>query len=241
VQELTSGGTPMANLLTGLGLDETFTRTDASGASTFLTDALGSTLELADGSGTLKTHYTFEPFGATTTSGAMSTTAAQYTGRENDGTGLYSYRARYYHPQLQRFVSEDPIGFAAGTVNLDVYAGGNPLRYTDPSGLASVGVGIGGLVGVGLGVTGGVTVTIVSNGDIGIQITGGVEAIAGGSASVTVGPQVSNAQSLAIWRGRLHRSADLLEKPLSRESMCSQVEVKAALPWWAERCKSVPG
>ena len=231
----------MANLLTGLGLDETFTRTDASGASTFLTDALGSTLELADGSGTLKTHYTFEPFGATTTSGAMSTTAAQYTGRENDGTGLYSYRARYYHPQLQRFVSEDPIGFAAGTVNLDVYAGGNPLRYTDPSGLASVGVGIGGLVGVGLGVTGGVTVTIVSNGDIGIQITGGVEAIAGGSASVTVGPQVSNAQSLAIWRGRLHRSADLLEKPLSRESMCSQVEVKAALPWWAERCKSVPG
>jgi hypothetical protein len=32
-------------------------------------------------------HYTFEPFGATVVSGAMSTNVAQFTGRENDGTG----------------------------------------------------------------------------------------------------------------------------------------------------------
>jgi hypothetical protein len=41
VQELTSGGTPTANLLTGLGIDETLTRTDAGGTSTLLVDALG--------------------------------------------------------------------------------------------------------------------------------------------------------------------------------------------------------
>ncbi|MCI0417646.1 MAG: RHS repeat-associated core domain-containing protein, partial [Acidobacteria bacterium] len=35
--------------------------------------------------------------------------SAQFTGRENDGTGLYYYRARYYHPTLQRFISEDPL------------------------------------------------------------------------------------------------------------------------------------
>jgi RHS repeat-associated protein len=29
--------------------------------------------------------------------------------RENDGTGLYYYRARYYSPELQRFISQDPI------------------------------------------------------------------------------------------------------------------------------------
>ena len=48
VQELTSGGTPTANLLTGLGIDETFRRTDTAGARDLLTDALGGTLELAD-------------------------------------------------------------------------------------------------------------------------------------------------------------------------------------------------
>ena len=36
----------------------------------------------------------------------------QYTGRENDATGLYYYRARYYSPTLRRFISEDPLGLA---------------------------------------------------------------------------------------------------------------------------------
>ena len=80
-----------ANLLTGLRVDETFMRTDAVGTSTFVNDALDSTLELADTSGTLQTHYTYEPFGATTVSGAASTNAVQITGRENDATGLYAY------------------------------------------------------------------------------------------------------------------------------------------------------
>ena len=96
VQELTSGGTPTADLLTGLGIDETLTRADGSGTTTLLTDALGSTLALTDNSGSVQTSYTLEPFGATTVSGAASTNAAQFTGRENDGTGLYYYRARFY-------------------------------------------------------------------------------------------------------------------------------------------------
>src|SRR5713226_5779532 len=59
VQEI-SGTTASANLLTG-GLDEYFQRTDSAGARSFLTDALGSTLALADSSGALQTQYTFEP------------------------------------------------------------------------------------------------------------------------------------------------------------------------------------
>ncbi len=54
VQELASG-TPTANLLTGLGIDEYFTRTDAAGARHFLTDALGRSVALTDGSGTVQT------------------------------------------------------------------------------------------------------------------------------------------------------------------------------------------
>jgi hypothetical protein len=57
VQELASG-TPTANLLTGLEIDEYFTRIDASTTRNYLTDALGSSVALADGSGTVQTEYT---------------------------------------------------------------------------------------------------------------------------------------------------------------------------------------
>jgi RHS repeat-associated protein len=134
VQEL-SGGVPIVNLLTGGGIDEVLSRTDAAGTQTFLADGLGSTLALTDSLGTVQAEYTYEPFGQTTASGAASTNAFQYTGRENDETGLSYYRARYYHPTLQRFISEDPIGFAGGDVNLYGYVLNDPVNFIDPSGL----------------------------------------------------------------------------------------------------------
>ena len=44
-------------------------------------------------------------------------------------------RARYYHPQLQRFISQDPVGVQDGD-NLYAYVGGNPLARVDPFGLS---------------------------------------------------------------------------------------------------------
>jgi len=133
VQEL-SGSTPTANLLTG-GLDEYFTRTDASGTSNFLTDALGSTAALTDPTGNIQTQYNFDPFGSTTLSGNSSTNSFAYTGREKDGTGLYYNRARYYSPTVQRFVSEDPLGFASGDFDFYSYVGNNPVNRIDPYGM----------------------------------------------------------------------------------------------------------
>ena len=80
VQEI-SGTSASANLLTG-GVDEYFQRTDSAGARSFLTDALGSTVGLADSTGTVQTSYTFEPFGSTSVSGATTTNSFAYTGRE---------------------------------------------------------------------------------------------------------------------------------------------------------------
>ncbi len=99
-----------------------------------LFDALGSTLGLLDSNGLLQTEYTYDPFGATTATGTANPNPLQYTGRENDGTGLYNYRARYYSPTLQRFISEDPVGSSGGDINLYAYALSSPTNFTDPLG-----------------------------------------------------------------------------------------------------------
>jgi RHS repeat-associated protein len=133
VQELV-GGSPSANILPGLGIDEWLTRTDSAGTRHFLSDALGSTLALADGIGAVQTEYTYEPFGKTTVSGASSTNGLQLTGRENDATGLFYYRGRYFDAGQHRFISEDPIEFAGG-LNLFAYVGNTPTLFVDPLGL----------------------------------------------------------------------------------------------------------
>jgi RHS repeat-associated protein len=136
VQEVI-GGTNTANSLMG-GVDEVFQRTDSVGARSFLSDALGGTLALTDSTGTAQTSYTYEPFGNTSVTGAATTNSFAYTGRELDATGLYFYRARYYNPQLQRFISEDPLGLSGGDVNTYGYALQSPTNYVDPFGLICV-------------------------------------------------------------------------------------------------------
>ena len=105
----------------------------ARAGSTYLVDALGSTVALAT-SGAAKTNYGYDPYGVSTATGTASTNTFQFTGRENDGTGLLAYRNRYYNPAWGRFVSEDPIGLRGG-INVYAYVQGDPTDYIDPSGL----------------------------------------------------------------------------------------------------------
>ena len=133
VQEL-SGGSPSVSYLTGANVDETFNATTTSGSQNVMTDMVGSTMALTNSAGSIQTSYTYDPYGNVTSTGTTSTNKLQYTGRENDGTGLYYYRARYYSPKWGRFISEDPIGLAGG-VNEYAYVRGNPVGYVDPLGL----------------------------------------------------------------------------------------------------------
>ncbi|MFL6621567.1 MAG: RHS repeat-associated core domain-containing protein, partial [Sulfurifustis sp.] len=82
------------------------------------------------------TLYGYSPYGEATQLGESNDNSLQYTGRENDDTGVYYYRARYYDPQLKRFVSEDPIGLDGGS-NVYAYVDADPLRQIDPYGLES--------------------------------------------------------------------------------------------------------
>src|SRR6266513_5643548 len=78
--------------------------------------------------------YAYSPYGEATALGVDEGNPIQYTARENDQTGLYYYRARYYDPVLKRFISEDPIGLGGG-LNTYSYVGGVPTGRVDPTGL----------------------------------------------------------------------------------------------------------
>ena len=104
----------------------------ARGGLYFSQDPLGSTTMLTDSTGSVVQQYRYSPFGETSRSTAVNN-PFQFTGRENDETGLYYYRARYYAPQWGRFVSQDPIGFEGGD-NLYAYVENDPVNEVDADG-----------------------------------------------------------------------------------------------------------
>ncbi len=76
-------------------------------------------------------------FGASRGGSGILQTENRFTSQKLDGTGLYYYGARYYDPAIGQFVSPDTIVPAPGAVfayNRYMYAYGNPLRYSDPTG-----------------------------------------------------------------------------------------------------------
>ncbi|MBI3562426.1 MAG: RHS repeat-associated core domain-containing protein [Gammaproteobacteria bacterium] len=121
--------------VTGLRIDEVLARYGGQGNRTYLSDALGSVLALTDDTQVTQTTYSYSPYGETAQTGPQDANALQYTGRETDTTGLDYYRARYYDPQLKRFISSDPMGLEGG-LNTYGYVGGNPIGAVDPYGLA---------------------------------------------------------------------------------------------------------
>ncbi|WP_428740025.1 RHS repeat-associated core domain-containing protein, partial [Sulfurimonas sp.] len=62
--------------------------------------------------------------------------------REFESDDLYYYRARYYDPTIQRFLSKDPIEFLSGDYNFYRYVRNNPSNRTDALGLMGQAIAI---------------------------------------------------------------------------------------------------
>jgi RHS repeat-associated protein len=105
------------------------------------TDNLGSSNVLTDRYGWRVQHYEYTTFGK---EGFVDNTAAfhvsnLYTGQILDEeTGLYYYNARYYDPELGRFIQADTIADTDDPQSLNPYSytENNPLNFTDPTGHA---------------------------------------------------------------------------------------------------------
>ena len=120
----------------GLGLLAAVTPADA--VSCYHYDGVGSTVAITNSSQTVVNAYAYDPFGNILSQNEAFAQPFKYVGKLGvmaEPNGFYSMRARYYDPAAGRFISEDPLGFDGGDVNLYVYAGNNPVNRVDPSGL----------------------------------------------------------------------------------------------------------
>jgi len=133
VQEMLSGAVT-TNYLRSLNIDELFGILRQDGVYFSIYDGLGSTLALTNQAASSVAQYSYEPFGKTQSSNPSFTNPFQFTGRENDNTGLYYYRARYYSPVFQRFLSQDPLLGLITPVTYE-YVFNNPLKFSDSTGL----------------------------------------------------------------------------------------------------------
>jgi RHS repeat-associated protein len=168
----------------------------------FHQDLIGSVRAVTDQAGALVAASDYSPYGVEVEVGAAvlvsSVTVFGFAGEQRDPTGLVYLRARFYDPATAQFVSIDPL--VDVTLTVYGYTNGNPLQFTDPSGMswwnpldwnpdivdkvslvlggaavvcAATGVAapIGAVLGVAATVTSGIaTVNHYRNGDSGVDI-----------------------------------------------------------------------
>jgi RHS repeat-associated protein len=151
VQERDGNNMPLVSYTRGSDLAGSFQ--GAAGIGGLLARTDHSTINLthafyhADGNGNITAllndkqlivaHYTYDPFGNTSSKSGPLADLNSYRFSSQDYhaiSGLYYYLYRFYDPNLQRWLSRDPAGELAG-VNLYQFVGNSPSDVIDPLGL----------------------------------------------------------------------------------------------------------
>ena len=109
---------------------------------TYHFDYRGSTTAITDINGNVTDTFTYDTYGNLISRTGTSVVIFLYNGRDGvvtDNNGLIYMRARYYSPELRRFINADIIAGEisnAITLNRYAYANGNPVSNIDPFGLS---------------------------------------------------------------------------------------------------------
>ncbi|MBD2492233.1 RHS repeat protein [Aulosira sp. FACHB-615] len=139
-------GNLISNYIYGGG-SSPFMRLDANGnAVYYLTDAMGSVIGLADGSGASSGKFLYDAFGdilsqvGGTDSNAGGDFRFQGQWLESE-SGLYHFRARDYDPATGLFLSRDPVDIMEmepESFNPYQFVYNNPYIYSDPTGMFTI-------------------------------------------------------------------------------------------------------
>jgi RHS repeat-associated protein len=145
VADVDSSGTLLRSYVWGMGIDNLMSFTDHRETNTYyaVKDLQNTVIALTDSNGAVVETYECDAYGRTrvfSAAGKELTVSAYgnrycFQGREIDwSTGLYYFRARWYNPEVGRWLAKDPIGIAGG-LNLYEFCGSNPANFIDPFGL----------------------------------------------------------------------------------------------------------
>ena len=110
---------------------------------TYHFDYRGSTTAITDINGNVTDTFEYDTYGNLISRTGTSAVIFLYNGRDGvvtDDNGLIYMRARYYSPELRRFINADIIAGEisnAATLNRYAYANGNPVSNIDPFGLSA--------------------------------------------------------------------------------------------------------
>jgi len=133
-------GQILFHVLAGGRMVCTFDSTGTNVFEYYHSDHLRSTSVLTDKNGNRIQHHEYSAFGRDrfTESATAFSLSRRYTSQVLDeDTGLYFYNARYYDPELARFIQADSIIPSLSNpqhLNRYSYTLNNPLKHTDPDG-----------------------------------------------------------------------------------------------------------
>ncbi len=114
-------------------------------------DCLGGIIQITDSVGAVISMYSYDSYGRPLSTVEGVSNPFRFAGAQYDPeTGLYYMNARFYDPQLGRFLQPDPYAFIGSGPNLYAYVKNNPVNFTDPTGL----LGVGAIAGVGINLAG---------------------------------------------------------------------------------------
>ena len=119
----------LLGFIDGGGLSPSFVATDHIGRPTRVIGWV---------TGLVRWNAVYRPFGALYSETGTVAINIRFPGQYADAeTGLYYNYFRDYDPKTGRYIQSDPIGLQGGW-NTYAYVGGNPVRFVDPTGKATV-------------------------------------------------------------------------------------------------------
>jgi RHS repeat-associated protein len=101
-------------------------------------DHLGSIQAVTDNLGAEVRRQKHKPFGDQHYASGSHLESKGWIGEREEETELVYLNARFYDPDLARFVSPDPIALPGQLLNRYTYSRNNPVNFADPSGLYSI-------------------------------------------------------------------------------------------------------